>query len=197
MNLSEKLLIIRKALKDKGLKKEGNGYSFRFFDMPDIEPIITDLCAEYKVFTLVSFPEGKATMTVADAEKPIDYYQVEVTPKECTMKSINPIQSTGAMMSYMRRYLYLTVFCISESDIIDNIETQIIENSIAAEQESVSKEVEEKLRLKALIDSKFNNYSAEMINYSGVKKFEDLDMDWIKECMKNLGVTDGKTASKK
>ncbi len=187
MNLCEKLLFIRKAIKDKGLKKEGTGYSFKFFDMPDIEPVITDLCFQHKVLTLVSFPEGKAVMKVIDAEKPSDYLESEVTPKECVMKSVNPIQGTGAMMSYMRRYLYLAVFCISESDIVDSFETN------AKEINANLNEQAEKLRKRDLIEKKKAGYSEEMVKYAGARSFVDLDMAYIDQCMVALGVRDGRT----
>lgn len=190
MNLYEKILTIRKAIKDRGLRKEGNGYSFKFFDMPDIEPIITDLCSEYKVLTLVSFPEGKALMRIIDAEKPSDFLESEVTPKECVMKSINPIQGTGAMMSYMRRYLYLAVFCISESDIVDSYATAVKESTANL------KEQNEKLAKKELIEKKQPGYSEEMIRYAGVNSFNDLDMNYIDQCMAALGVKDGRVKSK-
>ncbi len=190
MNLCEKILTIRKAIKDSGLKKEGNGYSFKFFDMPDIEPLITELCAQYKVLTLVTFPENRAVMQVYDAEKPTDTFSVEVTPRECTMKSVNPIQATGAMMSYMRRYLYLAVFCISESDLVDSYITTTKEQSINMNEQT------EKLRKKNLIDKKEPGYSDQMVQYAKVSTFTDLSMDYIDQCMNGIGVKDGRAKSK-
>lgn len=185
MNLAEKIIEARSRFLAEGITKEGKGYGYQFFDMPDIEPVLTKICKDLKLLTLCSYPENKAVMTLINAEKPEETYQVEVIPKDCVMggkNSPNPIQTTGAMMSYMRRYLYITAFCISESDIVDDIGAKKASKA-ANRKKPNNKERENKL---TEIERLQPGYIEQMKAYAHVQTVDELADDYIDMCLKML-----------
>ena len=186
MNLAEKILSARTKFLETNAKKDAQGYGYKYFDMPDIEPALNKICADLKLLTLVSFPDERAVLLFINAEKPEEHYEISVVPKECVMKGKdpNPIQSTGAMMSYMRRYLYMTGFCISESDLVDQIPQKKEQED--ADMHINSKEIDEKIAKQKEIESIEPGYALKMMSKKQVQHFEALDMTYIDKCLNAL-----------
>lgn len=117
----EELQAVRLELSKASLKKTGknNFQSFEYFELKDFLPTATELFNKHgltPVFNIEITPEG-----VEYAVLDIYYKGEKVTFKSPTARpsGSNPIQSLGAMITYMRRYLYLMALDIVENDIVD------------------------------------------------------------------------------
>jgi len=110
---------------ESNLKKSGENKfaGFKYYELCDFLPQIIKLCDKYKVCTIVSFNENAATLRAYDCEKiEKDNFVEASTPIEkLEIRGSNSIQAIGGMQTYMRRYLYMLMFDITESDQFDAI----------------------------------------------------------------------------
>ena len=77
------------------------------------------LCSEQKIFPVVSFTVETATLTVYDCEKPEAKVEITTPMSTAQLKACHPVQNLGAVQTYLRRYLYIAMFEIVESDKIE------------------------------------------------------------------------------
>jgi hypothetical protein len=120
-NIYEKMNAVKMKL--IGIKKTGeNKYSdYTYFELGDILPILTPALQEENLFMKTEFSvtgeTAKLIITDLDAlENDIEY---ETKVGSCTLKASHDVQNLGAVQTYTRRYLIMTAFDISESDIVD------------------------------------------------------------------------------
>ena len=119
----QELQEVRFELSKASLKKTGkNNYQgFEYFELKDFLPTATDLFKKHDltpVFNVELSPEG-----IEYAILDVFYKGSEkITFKAPTARpnGKNPIQDLGAMITYMRRYLYLMALDIVENDIVDS-----------------------------------------------------------------------------
>lgn len=112
----------------KNIKKNGhNDYSkYDYFRLDDILTPILQICDSNKLFPQIVFNHDEAVLTIYDLEKEGS----EIVFKcpydiDCAVKGAQAIQNEGAKQTYVRRYLYMAAFEISEPDFIENMtETQ-------------------------------------------------------------------------
>lgn len=121
MNVYAKLIEARKMFLAAGVKKTGkNLYAeYKYFTLDDIIPVKTRIFDDLGLVDVISFGEGFACLSlfnVANPEERIDF----VSPTEKDESLIkNPIQKLGAVETYVRRYLYMLLLDIVESDGIE------------------------------------------------------------------------------
>lgn len=119
LTFMQRILNARKAIMDSGIAKDKPGFKFHYVDLPQIEAKVNEACFDNDILCWFDFNEGTATLSLYDArDDQKSPFIVNVIPKAVEMKT-QPIQDTGAMITYMRRYLYMTAFQISEHDIVD------------------------------------------------------------------------------
>nr|WP_325190925.1 ERF family protein [uncultured Selenomonas sp.] len=121
MNIFEKIQTVRVDLAKNGLKKgKKNEYSgYTYYELGDFLPQIMTLCSEQKIFPVVSFTVETATLTVYDCEKPEAKVEITTPMSTAQLKACHPVQNLGAVQTYLRRYLYIAMFEIVESDKIE------------------------------------------------------------------------------
>lgn len=129
MNVFQKLLKARVMFLEKEVKKTGLNRSleFKYFELNDIVPPITDIGNTLGLLFLTTFTSEVAKMTVVNTDKPEEIITFESPMKEIESKVssrtgveiTNPIQNLGSAETYQRRYLYLTALDIVENDTID------------------------------------------------------------------------------
>jgi hypothetical protein len=102
-------------MKKSGLNKFA-GYSY--FELGDFIPHIQNIFNNVGLCGVVSFDATHATLCITDTE---DGSQIVVTSPmaEANLKGAHPIQNLGAVLSYQRRYLWMTAMEIVEHDILD------------------------------------------------------------------------------
>lgn len=120
MSVHKKLMQARVKLQGTEMKKSGlnkfAGYSY--FELGDFIPHIQNIFNTVGLCGVVSFDATHATLCITDTE---DGSQIVVTSPmaEANLKGAHPIQNLGAVLSYQRRYLWMTAMEIVEHDILD------------------------------------------------------------------------------
>jgi hypothetical protein len=146
MNIYEKLQECRVQLKNKDLKQTGqNKFSnYTYFELGDFLPHAMDIMKAVKLTSVFGFASDKATLTIIDVEKPEETITFESPSLITEMKGSNPIQNIGASQTYMRRYLYMMAFELSEFDMVNPIDPK--ENEEEAERKKAEEEKQNTLK---------------------------------------------------
>jgi hypothetical protein len=131
MSLNSKISAIRCELQNTKIKKSGKNKhaGFEYFELADFLPTLNDLMKKHGINDIVSFvqDEGKmfARLTLLDDE---DYNEYQIpfhwfdTPlSNSGSKIMQDIQYLGAVNTYLKRYLYLNAFGITDGDVIDSL----------------------------------------------------------------------------
>ena len=123
MNIYEKVQLIKTEILKAGLKKTGlNKFSnFSYFELADFLPKIIELCDKNKVCTFVSFDNEKSTLVVVNSEKSDERIEITSPMRSLELKGCNEIQALGGVETYNRRYLYMSLFDITENDMFDSV----------------------------------------------------------------------------
>lgn len=122
MNIFEKLQNCRIELQKLNLKKSGKNKfaGFEYYELKDFLPTINELFAKHKLFSNFSINTDTAVLTIYDTESEDETGIVFTSPiAEANVKGCTPIQSLGAIHTYMKRYLYLNALEIVENDVLD------------------------------------------------------------------------------
>lgn len=142
MNLYEKLATARKKFKELKITKGGRNdfQKYSYFELTDILNAVTDINEELKLCTVETVTSDTASLTVVDAEKPDDACTFTVPMSEANLKGCHPVQSLGAVITYLRRYLYQNAYSVAEPEQIDSLDQRETERQIASEKKSVMDE---------------------------------------------------------
>ncbi len=121
MGIYQKIAKARADFSALKLSKTGkNTYAgYDYFELSDILPSCIRICNELGLCPIVSFEDGYATMTVYDPED-TNVVVIRSPLAEATLKGCHPIQNMGAMETYSRRYLWFSLFEITEPDQLDS-----------------------------------------------------------------------------
>lgn len=122
MNIYEKLATARVLLQEKNLKKSGKNKfaNFDYYEISDFLPEICKIEKELNFISLIDFSgENKAFLRIIDIENPSDIITFTSAIVASEVKGANALQNLGATQTYIRRYLYLQAFEITESDATD------------------------------------------------------------------------------
>ena len=103
-------------MKKSGLNKFA-GYSY--FELSDFVPKIQEIFDELGLCGVVSFTTAYAELSITDVEDGT-MLVISSPMAEANLKGAHPIQNLGAVLSYQRRYLWMTAMEIVENDIIDS-----------------------------------------------------------------------------
>jgi hypothetical protein len=121
MSVYKKLQEARIELQSKPLKKSGHNKfaGYDYFELGDFLPTIQKICLDKGLCGTISYGIEIATLTIRDTEKPD--YVVEFTCPMSTaaLKGCHAVQNMGAVMTYIRRYLWVSAFEILEHDSLD------------------------------------------------------------------------------
>ena len=112
-----KLVDARKAFYELDVKKTGyNEYSnYYYFELSDILVPSCSVLADNDMMAIISFETELATMTVRDFVTG-ESFVITSPMSTATLKACQPVQSMGACQSFVRRYLYIALMEITESD---------------------------------------------------------------------------------
>lgn len=122
-NVYVKLNEARKQFLASGVKKSGiNRYAeYKYFTLDDIIPVKQRIFEELGIIDLISFEPEIATLLLINVDNP-DETIAFTSPMEDDESLIkNPIQKLGAVETYIRRYLYMQMLDIVESDAVEAV----------------------------------------------------------------------------
>ena len=121
LNVYQKLQAARVELQKLNIKKSGeNKYSgFKYFELKDFIPPLNDIFYKVGLASNFSIADNMANLYIINADKPEETILFTSPIAEAPLKGCTPIQSVGAVHTYMKRYLYLNALEITEDDILD------------------------------------------------------------------------------
>ena len=142
ISLYEKLAAMRVDLQNEKISKSGmNSYSnFKYYNLDDFLPACNNIAQKHKVFFKFNIDKERAELVAINIENTDEKEVFAIPISEVTVKGANSMQNIGAVTTYARRYLYMIVFEIAESDSFDT-EESMKKNE---EKERLRKEYEEK-----------------------------------------------------
>ncbi len=123
MNVYEKLTEARVRFQELAVKKSGQnkfaGYSY--YELADILPVVNKLAKEMKFAVAVAYESesGIWELHFIDSE---NGERITFTAPHSTaqLKGCHEVQNLGAVMTYIKRYLYQNAFEIVEADVLDS-----------------------------------------------------------------------------
>lgn len=123
LNIYGKLIEARRMFLAAGVKKTGvNRYAeFKYFTLDDIIPVKQKIFEDLGLIDVVSFSNEGATLVLVNASNPTETILFTSPLREDESLIKNPIQKLGAIETYVRRYLYMLVLDIVESDAVEAV----------------------------------------------------------------------------
>lgn len=124
MNVWAKLLNVRSEFYAEGAKKTGKNLhaEFKYFELEDIVPVAAPIFAKYGLLLMPTFVDGNAVAQVINIDKPDEQINFTIPLQfiaEPAKFRMNEVQGVGAVVTYYRRYLYMVVLDLVESDGFD------------------------------------------------------------------------------
>ena len=120
MSVHNKLMTARLKLQQRNLKKSGvnkfAGYSY--FELGDFIPAVQEIFESLDLCGVISYGRDMAQLTITDY---VDKEEMVVTCPMSTanLKGCHEVQNLGAVLSYIRRYLWITALELLEHDAVD------------------------------------------------------------------------------
>lgn len=120
MSVHKKLMKARVMLQGREMKKSGHNKfaGYTYFELGDFLPHIQSIFAELGLCGTISYATDSATLTITDAD---DNSSLMLTcpMSSASLKGCHEVQNLGAVMTYIRRYLWTTALEIVEHDVLD------------------------------------------------------------------------------
>lgn len=123
MNIYEKLARIQEEVMNTSFSKSGENkfQKYDYFELEDLLQKIIPLTIKYETTIMFSFTEhGVLKLKDWNPEKGEVSIRVPFPELEAINRGTNKIQSTGAYITYLKRYLLMNMFLIMEKDIVDS-----------------------------------------------------------------------------
>lgn len=194
MNLFTKIQNVRVELQKKNLTKSGkNKFSgFEYFELSDFLPYVNELCLKYGLFTFEDINSTIATITAVDCDNPEIVFSLSIPTAEVELKGANKIQEIGSLLTYSRRYLYLSLFAISDGDVLDATLGDKEDKPNKSKKTDKSAEDDDKTKLKKLCteltqNGKKNEVLETLQRVAGIKNPNSIvDEKIIKQALEEL-----------
>lgn len=121
-NVYAKLQEARVLIQNRNLKKSGyNGFAkFHYYELGDFIPVVNQVFNELGLMSNFSIHEEYAKLIIVNTENPNEQIEFKSTlPNTPESKGSNPIQTLGAIHTYLKRYLYMNALELVENDTVD------------------------------------------------------------------------------
>jgi len=136
-NIFKKITDLKAELSSMEIKKSGQNkhLGFRYHELGDFLGAISTLNQKYGIAENIAVTNELATLTLTNADAPEENVVVSVPTVFADMQPKNDsIQKLGATLTYLRRYLYIQAYAITEHDVVDalNVKEVNIDNEAQA-----------------------------------------------------------------
>ncbi len=121
ISLFEKIQNVRVGLQAANIKKSGKmgGRSDKLYlELADFINPLNSLMLKERFTAVVDFTPEYATLTAYDFDSE-QTFTITSPMREAKVQGCNDMQNLGAVETYQRRYLYMAMFDIAESDMFD------------------------------------------------------------------------------
>lgn len=190
INIYQKMQAIKEELLEMNLKKSGlNKFAnFSYYELSDFLPQIIKLCNKYNLFTQINFDKENGTLTIVNAENTDETISYITPTEELELKGCNKIQALGGIQTYLRRYLYMNAFDITENDLFDNI---IGKNTSSNKSTSPAQQVDLKTKIEGFKKwLETNNVSQDLIQITlekySVKNIDEMNLEQLTNVTKEI-----------
>ncbi|GKX65614.1 ERF family protein [Inconstantimicrobium mannanitabidum] len=182
LNIYQKLQKCRVEIQNKKIKATGkNEYSnYEYLELSDFLPAVNEVAKNNNLCTLFQFGIEKATLTIIDTEDLNSKIEFSTPVAIAQLKGCNQMQNVGGTQTYARRYLYMSAFEISESDLLNKLEED--KEAVEGMQKIDSSKVQ---TLKNLIE-KTGTKEVDFLKWRKVKSIEDITNIAFYECINML-----------
>jgi hypothetical protein len=121
MSVHKKLMQARLKLQDTHLTKSGHNKfaGYKYFELGDFLPTIQKICNDVGICGHITFYTDIAILTVADIDDATQFIEFKCPMSTAALKGCHDVQNLGAVLTYIRRYLWVNAFEIVESDAVD------------------------------------------------------------------------------
>lgn len=121
LNVYQRLQKARVELQNKNIKKSGkNEYAkFSYFELADFIPLVNEIFYDIGLTSNFSIEIDTAKLTIINVDNPEEKIVFTSPIADAQLKGCTPIQSIGAVHTYMKRYLFLNALEITAEDYID------------------------------------------------------------------------------
>ena len=190
LNLYQKIQRCRVELQSLNLKKSGKNKfaNFDYYELADFLPKVNELFDKYKLFSQFTLKSEVATLEVYDTET--DKSVVFSSPvAEVNIKGSNAIQNLGGANTYMKRYLYLNLLEIVESDSFDAVSGKEQPKKGVTFTPNTKDQEKEILNLMTQMKDliiETNSDFEEIYKYYKVKDSSSMTLNQLEDCVKNL-----------
>lgn len=141
MNIQEKIVKARIDLQALNLKKTGKNQNISYYELGDFLPAVNQLAGKYEFYTkfkiVTDQGQEKAILTVSSLSDSKEREAYIIPTAEVSLPHGQAIQSLGAKITYLRRYLLMIAFEIAESDLTDSIKRDLTEEVSEKDQEEI------------------------------------------------------------
>ena len=125
-NIFAKLMLARIAFHKIDIQKSGHNRfaDYHYFELGDFLLQAMQCCADQGLVPVISFSRKYATMTVHDigaGNRTHNSFEITSPMSTANLKACHPVQNLGAVETYERRYLWMTLMELVESDVAENI----------------------------------------------------------------------------
>ena len=136
-NIYQKITDLKLELSQLEIKKSGlnKHLGFKYHELADFLGTIAQLNAKYGIAEHISIDNELAVLTLINTEKPSEVIEISVPTVFADMQPKNDsIQKLGATLTYLRRYLYVQAYAITEHDVVDsqNLKETKVDNNLQA-----------------------------------------------------------------
>lgn len=190
INIYQKMQAIKEELLEMNLKKSGENKftNFSYYELSDFLPQIIKLCNKYNLFTQINFDKENGTLTIVNAENTEETISYITPTEELELKGCNKIQALGGTQTYLRRYLYMNAFDITENDLFDNITGKNTTNNKSTSPETKI-DLKEKIKgFKTWIET--NNVSKDLMDITlekySVKNIDEMTLEQLTNVTKEI-----------
>lgn len=134
-SIHRKIIDLKKELLSHTLKKSGHNKhgGFDYYELGDFLPSVITLLAQYGLNDVIEVDKEIATLTLYDTDSDqsvkftFPFYDYETPLSKSGSKLMQDIQYTGAINTYVKRYLYLNAFGIIEGEVVDSLDNEKME----------------------------------------------------------------------
>lgn len=120
-NVLKRIIAVRLGLTNANLKKTGENkhLKYNYFELEDFLPELVSLSNEHGIATMFTMNNNTATLQIINADNPGDDWKFTIPVAESKVQGGSAIQNLGSQITYLRRYLLMTAFEISEASIVE------------------------------------------------------------------------------
>lgn len=186
MSILKKIAEARVKLQDTKINKSGENKfaKFKYYELADFLPTLNKINLELGICTRFEIVENNACLTVFDIDKQEDNITFTIPYVSSELKGVTKIQELGATITYLRRYLFLVAFEITDGEVVDAQPLQEQPKSKVEDKKPFDKKKAEKCILELVGDN--TELLEKEMELKGIKSFSEASEEQMKMLYKDI-----------